>query len=427
MKWLSALGSRLSAIGFRLSALGLLLLPGLANAQQTTRTPAESPRELPRNLQVFLVTLGEGEYYWEKFGHNALWFYDPTRGIDIAYNWGVFDFGDPEFLKRVITADTRYWVEGKSAPLFLDDYQRADRSITIQRLNFTQDQADSAFSYSRWNALDANKYYQYDYFRDNCSTRVRDVIDRALGGALRAATDRRMTDRSYRLESLRLVDDMKIVQFGINTALGEPSDEQLSEWEAMFVPSTVQRSLAAMQLPRGDGTLAPVVLEERVVYESKQHRERDTVPSLTLPYLIVGLLLGAALFFIGRKGETSLGIERVFRTVGTLVAFITGLLGLVVLLGWLITGHVFWFRNENLLLLNPLALFLAALIPISAFRPLLARATAICAVIIAMLAALALVMKGIPVFSQNNLSMILLLLPVHFAIAHAFWRRAQRA
>ncbi|MNC88151.1 hypothetical protein D3C83_39400 [compost metagenome] len=105
---------------------------------------------------------------------------------------------------------------------------------------------------------------------------------------------------------------------------------------------------------------------------------------------------------------------------------ITGILGLVILLAWLITSHVFWFRNENLFLLNPLALFAAALIPLSG-RVRWARAAAICAVILAMLAALALILKGIPAFRQANLAMILLVLPPHFAVAYGLRRRARPA
>ena len=407
----------------------LLLVPVAMLGAQRARTAVPAPpQELPRNLQVFLVTLGEGKYYWEKFGHNALWFYDPTRGIDIAYNWGTFDFGDPEFLKRVLTADTRYWVEGVPGPVFIDFYQRSDRSITVQRLNFTAGQADSAFAFAQWNAQDANKYYQYDYFRDNCSTRVRDVIDRALGGALRQATGRRLTEKTYRLESLRLVDDMKLTQFGINTALGQPSDKALTEWEAMFVPSTMQLAFRELRVRGGaDGVLIPIITDERVLYESTQHQERTTVPGLAMPYLIVGLLLAAELFVVARAGERRRGVEILFRVEAAVWALVVGLLGTVVLLAWLLTQHVFWFRNENLLLLNPMALFLAALVPLSLWRPRVTRATAIAGIIIAMLAACALVAKGIPAFSQDNLAMIFLLLPPHVAIAHALWRRARPA
>lgn len=378
----------------------------------------------PNTLQVFLVTLGEGKYYWEKFGHNALWFYDPARGVDLAYNWGTFDFAEPGFLGRVLAGDMRYWVDTVTSRVFFDYYRYYDRSITVQRLNFTPEQAARALEFSRWNSSAENKYYQYDYFRDNCSTRVRDVIDLALGGALKRATTSTGTDHTYRRESVRLVDDLKVTQFGINAALGQPSDERLSVWEVMFVPARMQQALANLTVPGPEGAPVGLVAEERVLYESQNHGERPTTPSLVVRYLVVGILVAAALLSAGVLGERSRGWDILFRVEGTAWAALTGIFGLVILLAWLVTAHVFWFRNENLLLFNPLALFLAGLMPLSR-RPRWRRAAAICAVILAMLAALALILKGVPVFRQENLAMILLALPAQFALAYALWRRAR--
>jgi hypothetical protein len=387
--------------------------------------PARPARAQQANgLQVFLVTLGEGRYYWEKFGHNALWFYDPARGVDLAYNWGTFDFGEPGFLGRVLTGNMRYWVDTVPSTLFFDYYRYYDRSITVQRLNLTPEQATRAFEFSRWNARAENKYYAYDYFRDNCSTRVRDVIDLALGGALKRATASTRTDHTYRRESVRLVDDMKLTQFGIDAALGQPSDAPISVWEAMFVPARMQHALADLSVPGPDGVPLRVVAEQRVLYESQSHVERATTPSLAGPYLLVGMLIGAAILGPALAGERRRGWEIVFRVESATWAAITGILGLVILLAWMITAHVFWFRNENLLLLNPLALFLAALVPFCG-RARWARPAAICAVVLAMLAALALILKGIPVFRQENLAIILLLLPPHFAVAYGLVRRAR--
>jgi len=367
--------------------------------------------------------MGEGEQYYEKFGHNALWFND-QQAIDVAYNWGTFDFNEPGYLSRLLIGDTRYWVDGVPAPLLLDFYRRYDRTITIQRLNLTPAQALRAYQYSQWNARDENKYYQYDYFRDNCSTRVRDVIDRAVGGALKAATANTRVKRTYRTESLRLVDDMTLTQFGINAALGRPADRFLSVWEDMFVPSRMRDAIRDFKVSSASGALVPLVAEERVLYQSKSHQERPDFPTLWIPYLIVGLLIAAELFVIARVGERSSPAEKVFRIEATIWAFITGLLGVVLLLAWLITQHVFWYRNATLLLLNPLALFLAILLPMSMWRARWLRPAAICAVIIAMLGAIALMLKGVPGFAQNNIAMILLLLPPHFAIAYGLWRRA---
>lgn len=407
------------------SALGAPLWAVSSGPWAPTASPiAQSPEpKTPSAIQVFLITIGEGAQYYEKFGHNALWFSDPARSVDIAYNWGTFDFNEPGFLRRLLIGDTRYWVDGVPAQLLLDFYRQYDRTVVVQRLNLTADQAQRAYQYAQWNAREENKYYQYDYFRDNCSTRVRDVIDLAVGGALKSATSDTRVNRTYRLESLRLVDDMPLTQFGIDMALGQPADRLLTVWEDMFVPSRMRDAIREIRVPGIGAVSVPLVAEERVVYQSRGHQERADFPTRWLPYLIVGLLIGAELFVMARVGQRSSPADKVFRVEATILAFVLGLLGVVLLLAWLTTRHVFWFRNENLLLLNPLALFLAVLIPMSMRRARWLRPAAICAVILAMLGALALALKGVPGFSQNNVPMILLLLPVHFAVAYGLWRR----
>jgi hypothetical protein len=217
---------------------------------------------------------------------------------------------------------------------------------------------------------------------------------------------------------------MKVTQFAINAALAQPADKRLTVWENMFVPSRVRDAIRGLRVPDSSGALVPVVAEERVVYESQDHRERETTPSLALPYLIIGLLLAAELFAIGWVGRRSGAANKIFGLEVALWALIVGILGVVLLLGWMITKHAFWYHNENLLVLNPLALFLVALAPMSLWRTRWSRPVAICAVIIAMLSALALVLKGLPWFHQDNIPMILLLLPPHFAVAYGMWARA---
>jgi hypothetical protein len=377
-------------------------------------------------LRVYLLTIGEGEYYWEKFGHNAIIFVDSARGTQVAYNWGVFDFREPGYLGRVIRNDLRYWVDTMHASYFVDFYRRTDRTMLLQRLNLTPAQAQKAYDYARWNIRPENKYYRYDYFFDNCSTRIRDLLDLAFGGALKAATGERTAavPRTYRSESLRLVDDMKVTQFGIDAALARPADKRLTVWENMFVPSRVRDAVRDLTLVDSSGRRVPAVADERVLHRSQRHAERDDAPKLWLPYLIVGLLLASELIAVAVAGLRSRPAELVFRLEVALWSFVTGLLGLVLLLGWVITQHTFWRQNENLLLLNPLSLFLMVLAPLSFWRPKRTRAAAICAVVVAMLGALALLLKGIPAFSQDTLPLIALLLPAHFAVAFGLWRRA---
>lgn len=403
----------------------LVLSLAIGAARPLDAQPGVNPPDSPPSatLEVYHVSMGEGEYYWEKFGHNALWFRDPARGLDVAFNWGTFDFNEPGFLAKVLTAEQRYWVDTVHGPLLLEFYQRSDRQVVVQRLRLTPEQAARALQYALWNAQDANKYYRYDYFRDNCSTRVRDVIDLAIGGALRRATEAQQTALTYRAESLRLVDDMPLTQFGINAALGPPADVPLSVWEAMFVPSRVRAALASVTVPGPEGGAVPLVAEERVLYQSRSHAERTSAPDLRLPYLVAGLVLGALLLVPAWLGVRSRGWDIVFRSETALWALVTGALGVVILLAWMMTRHVYWYGNQNLLLCNPLALFLAVLAPLAG-RARWRRPAAILAIVIAMLAAVALLLKGVPALRQDNLAMIFLILPAQFAIAFGLWRRA---
>ena len=370
------------------------------------------------------MTIGQGEAVWEKFGHNALWFVDTLAGIDVAYNWGIFDFEQPGFLRRFLTGDTRYWVEGYPGATLLEYYQRSDRDIVLQRLNLTPPQAAKAFEYAQWNAREENKFYRYDYFRDNCSTRVRDVIDLALGGWLKGSTSGSAagaSGRTYRSESLRLVDDLKLTQLGMDIALGQPADKRLTPWEEMFIPMRMRDALRRVEVPGLVTSMAPLVAEERTIYRSRTHHERETVPRRWPIYLLIGVLLAAELVIVARVAD------KLFRVETLVWSLVVGVAGLAVLLAWTTTRHVFWYRNENLLLVSPLALWLAVLSALSLVKDRWIYPAAICAAVVAMLSAVALILKGIPGFTQDNLAVIFLFLPSNFALAYGLWRRATAA
>lgn len=404
---------RLAALGLWAIGYGLWASPRSLEAQRAAA--ASSPR-------VYLITVGQGEYVWEKFGHNALWFVDNASGVDEAYNWGVFDFNQPGFLRRFLTGDTKYWVERYPGQLLIDYYRNSDRTVVLQRLNFTPAQATDALEYARWNARDENKFYRYDYFRDNCSTRVRDLIDRALGGSLKQSTVSIAGPRSYRSESVRLVDDMKLTQLGIYTALGQPADKPLSLWELMFIPMRLRDIIRGQRITGADGAAISLVSEERTLYESRAHHERSDTPRLWVGYFVVGVLLGLELAAVGGIRGRSGFSDKVFGIEVVIWAILTGVLGLVLLLAWTSTPHVFWYRNENLLLLNPLALWLAATLVVSMRRSQYARQARIVAATIAAASIVALLVKAIPAFRQDNLALTLLLLPANVAILAGLWR-----
>jgi hypothetical protein len=428
----------------RITALALLCLGAAqAGAQRAPRAhtvpppvaapvaapvvaPVEAPVAAPApdsgivSLSVTLITFGPGEEVWERFGHNALWIHDENAGTDIAYNWGLFDFDQPDFLQRFLSGDTKYWMAGEDAYRMIAAYHDIGRPITLQRLNLTQAQAATLRDFVEWNALEENKYYRYDYFRDNCSTRLRDAIDRALDGALRRATDSVHTALTYRGESVRLTSGILPVQAGIDVALGRPADRPLTEWQSFFIPMRLRDALQHVTVPAADGSPVALVSDRRVIAPTSgvPVTVPEEPPSLVLRYLLLGVLLTALVVALRYLMVSRRGAAWGLALFGMLWSLAGGIIGTLLLYMWLFTRHVFWAWNENLLLLSPLALLLVVFLPAALLRSRAVRRTRVITFILAMLGVLALLLALLP-GGQANLAIVALVLPVQLALAWA--------
>jgi hypothetical protein len=236
--WWGALMCALLALLAPLAPLALLGRPARAQTAPASPAVAQATAGGPGSeLRVYLMTIGPGSAVWQRFGHNAIWIQDTRTGTEVAYNWGMFDFGQPNFLGRFLSGETRYWMEGFDARQLAEHYARNEnRSVWRQELALTPDQRLALLEFITWNAREENKYYRYDYYLDNCSTRVRDALDRVLGGAVRRATGGVLTGTSFRWHTRRLTTGDAATYTGIQLALGRPADRDISEWEEGFLP-----------------------------------------------------------------------------------------------------------------------------------------------------------------------------------------------
>jgi hypothetical protein len=375
-------------------------------------------------LTATLVTFGVGEVVWERFGHNALWIHDASVGTDVAYNWGLFDFEQPGFFRRFLTGDTKYWMAGEDAFSMVAAYHNLGRAITLQKLNLTPSQALALRDFVTRNALEENKYYRYDYFRDNCSTRLRDAVDRAIGGALRAATDTMRTTLTYREESLRLTEEDPPVQAGIDIALGQPADAPLSAWESFFIPMRLRDAVRIVRIPGPTGEMVPLVADERTVDPSPGAAvvvEARAPHDHTRRNLIAGLLLAVVIVLLRLVMRSQRWAAWVLAIVGMLWSLLSGALGTALLFAWLATKHVFWARNENLLLLSPLSLVLVVLVPAALLAGRGVRRARVVAMLVAAMGVMAFALSFLP-GGQPNREIVALILPLHAAIAWALVR-----
>jgi hypothetical protein len=394
-----------------------LLIPAHAQAPSDSRFPI--PDSPP--LEVSLLTIGPGPIFWERFGHNAIVIRDREAGVEVAFNYGIFDFEQEDFLTNFARGNMRYRIAADRLGDDIEMYRAESRSITEQRLDFTPEQAAALRDYLRWNIRPENAFYRYDYYLANCSTKVRDALDHALGGAIRRGTEGRSSGYTYRMDSLRLMAANPLLMLGIDLGLGPYADRRIDYWEESFVPAVFSRALADVRVTDANGASVPLITGETTIAKGTIEEPPALPPDLRWPFLILGIAIALATYALARaRSRTARATVAVF---GVAFELFCGLGGLVLLFLWFGTAHQSAWRNENLLLLNPLCLLLVpALATLARRAPRAARLGSRVAWIVAALAAFALFSKILPWFAQANLHWILLFLPIHLAIALALAR-----
>jgi hypothetical protein len=369
------------------------------------------------------MTMGPGKRVWERFGHNAIWIHDPVRGTDQAYNYGLFDFRQQNFLLRFIQGRMWYWMQGFPAQSYVESYRRANRSVWVQELEMAPEARLQLQQFLEWNEQPEHRFYHYDYYRDNCSTRVRDALDRALGGRIRELTAELPTGKTYRFHTLRLTANDPPIYTGLLLALGHPVDRPISAWEEMFLPLAVREHLRKITVIGPGGAKVPLVRSERTLFESTEPSPPAEPPFWLPYYLIAGLGIGGAAFGLGGLARSSRPARTAFILLVWVWALLAGIAGLILAGLWGLTDHAAAYANENALQADLLALALIWLVPrlASGSRPA-ARAALRLAGIVAALSLLGLVLKLFPPFYQVNGAIIALALPVHAGVTGGLWR-----
>jgi hypothetical protein len=402
-----------------MSAVQLLLavvLLAISSAQFAGAQNTSPPTRLPASqLTVYLMTMGPGKAVWERFGHNAIWIHDPARGTDQAYNYGLFDLRQEKFLVRFLQGRMWYWMQGFPSESYVQLYRRANRSVWIQELEMSPQAKRDLQSFLEWNELPENRFYHYDYYRDNCSTRVRDALDHALGGRIKDYAGTLATGKTYRSHTQRLTANDPFVYTGLLLGLGQPVDREISAWDEMFLPLALRDHIRNVTVRGADGSQLPAVRSEQTLFESSETPPPQAPPFWLPAYIAIGVAVAAATVALAWAGTTRPAPRRGFLALSAGWTLLGGIFGLVLAGLWAFTDHAAAYQNENLLQVNPLQL---------ALLPLLVRSTSSSTRrrvwISGFLAALSvggLVLKLIPGFYQVNGEVIGLALPIHLGVA----------
>jgi hypothetical protein len=379
-------------------------------------------------LTVFHAIFGPGDAVWEKFGHNAIWIHDASTGSTISYNYGMFDFGQVDFIPRLMKGAMLYSMGVRDADEELAVYAHYNRTVTLQRLNLTVAQATRLREFLEWNWLPENRDYLYDYFRDNCSTRVRDALDAALDGAIGSTLRSVPTGTTYRWHSLRLTEASLPTYTGLLLGLGQPTDQPIDAWQEGFIPMQLGEHLRAVQIVDPAGGSTPLVLEESVLFQAQRPPPADAPPNRTAGFLLVGLLGGAGVALLGRGARRSRRTAFTLAISVSLWGIVTGFFGVILTLLWTATNHIDSYVNLNLLQVSPLGLLLAAAAPLAVLRRTTGRSHAVAllawpvAVTLAVMSLVGLMLRLTPLVEQVNGPIIALVLPIHVGVVLAVWQ-----
>ncbi len=372
-----------------------------------------------KDLHVELVTYGPGRVYWERFGHDAIILRDNQDGESVSFNYGVFDFDTPHFFLRFIRGHLLYSMAAEYAGPEIASYIAAGRAVRVQSLSLTPQQASNLRDFLLWNLEPQHRHYRYDYFTDNCTTRIRDALNLALGAQLFSQTQDIASSRSYRGQAKRMLAHDLPLMILVDLGLGPYADRPLTRWQAAFLPRTLSHLVQHVQLHQADGRSRPLVSEDRLVYAGNVRPPPSRPPALLDPLLSVGLA-GSLLVAWARRERPAALWRAMAAMVASGYALLGGLAGLAMVALWTLTTHRAAWANQNLFLFNPALLLivwpLARTIGGRHSTSYWARSVAM---LLAALSVAGCLGHAAGLFSQRNAHWIAFALPMNLVLAYS--------
>ena len=311
---------------------------------------------LSKDAQISIITCGAGPILYEAFGHSAVRVVDKTHGMDLVFNYGIFDFNQANFYGNFALGFMRYKLGLSSGEEFLYQYRFYKRSVREQVLNLDSSQKQAIINYLNSNLLPKNREYFYDYFYNNCSTKIVELIDSALQHQVIWQSAEPEGNVTYR----KLIHQYTVFQpwgrLGIDIGLGAIIDKPLVGMQLDFLPDGLEHDLFRAVIKRGQ-IQVPLVIQSSVLYDAPVFYGDD--PFWIGPVFLFSSILLITLGLLWKATR----FPKVLLVWRSLLFVLVGMIGWVELLIWLFTNHKAAAWNYNLLWANPLFLILGLLWP----------------------------------------------------------------
>jgi hypothetical protein len=399
----------------RRATLHALLVLGLVMGPLA---PTAHAADAGEELSVHLLTIGPGDHPFFTLGESAIWIQDERASSGVVYDFGP--------VKPASTWSLLTWLSGRLANRLsrvsiqeaLETYRRANRTVETQDLELPPAARVALRRELELNVLPDNRDYPYDPFLSSGATRVRDALDRASGGRLRAASQGVPSGPTLREQALRVTHRLSPAHLIVYLGLGAASDRPLDHWGRMCLPDEIQKTLRRIGRA-GSWNDPPLVGSEATIFAAHRDlRPQDPAGGSGRWWVLAGLAMGTALALAGRAARRQQRRRIILGALVGVIGLVLGLLGSALLLGWCFGDHLAVRRNENILQLAPWALVLPVLaVGVAAGRPGATRQAFRIAAAAAALAGVGLLLKATPWFRQDNLRLIGLFLPVWAGLA----------
>ena len=293
------------------------------------------------DVKIELITIGPGQYYWEAFGHTALRV--KTLDTDYMYGFGYFDFEDEDFFINFAKGEMRYFMGIQETKGELEDYKNQGRKIWSQRLNLSADQKVELLNTLNFLSQPQNRYYHYDYFLNNCTSRIRDILDKITDKGISSQLKNNHSKKSWNDLTFPAINQAWM-NLGIAIAYGQPAYENKNQWQLSIFPETFAHDLEAIK------TSHQWNQPMQLIYQPNKEQDKLMQYSVFKTHYAMPLvlfILFVSLFWA--RGSNS-----------TINAWLLteSFLGLGLLLLWFFTKHTVAAHNINILLFFPLSFLL---------------------------------------------------------------------
>ena len=299
----------------------------------------------PDSIEVSLLTCQPHDEVYSLYGHTALRWHDLRSGMDIAFNWGVFNFKAPHFVARFVFGLTDYELGAYPYNLFQEEYKHFGSMVTEQVLNLNGEEIMRLKGLLQQNLRSENRVYRYNYFYNNCTTKARDIIEQCVNGEVKYAERENFTP-SYRDMVHEMTRNKRWAQWGNDLLLGIKADQPTTLREQEFLPHNLMYDFDRAQIYE-NGVYRPLVKERRIAVPAGVQIIKKEFPITPIQYFCIMLVIGILFFIMERKQP---GIHTYW---DALLMVLSGIIGVVLFL-MLFSQHPTVSLNLQFILFNPI-------------------------------------------------------------------------